>query len=67
MTIDERLQALTMKRKRFSRDLENMRAKEEANDKRIQERLSMLITASQQDGENIQALLRIAETHERQQ
>jgi hypothetical protein len=65
MTIHERLNALTMRRKRFSRDLENMRAKAEADDKRNQERLNMLITTAQHDGENIRALARIAEIQER--
>ena len=65
MTIDERLQALTMNLELFSRDLESMREKAEAEDKRIQKRIEMLITAAQQDGENIRALARIAEAHER--
>jgi hypothetical protein len=54
MTIDERLEALTMSLELVSRESEAQRIK-----------IEMLITASQQDGENIRALARIAEIHER--
>jgi hypothetical protein len=46
MTIDERLQALTMNLELFSRELESMRVKAEAYDKLIQGRINMLITAA---------------------
>ena len=61
MTIDGRIQALTMNLEFISRDVESLRAKGEDHDKRIE----MLITTAQQDGENIRALARIAEIHER--
>lgn len=61
MTIDERLEALTMNLELIGRDVEGLRAKAEADNKRIE----LLITASQQDGENIRGLARIAEIHER--
>jgi hypothetical protein len=54
MTIDERLEAVTM-------NLELMSHQQEAQDKRIE----LLITAVEHDAENIRALARIAETHER--
>jgi hypothetical protein len=60
MTIDERIQALTMNLELISRDVESLRAKGEDHDERIEK----LITAAQQDGENIRALARIAEAHE---
>ena len=47
MTIDERIEALTMNLELVSRDIQDLK-----------------ITA-QQDGENIRALARIAEIHER--
>ncbi len=68
MTIDERLEALTQRHEALtmnleliSRDIETLRSKGEDHDKRIE----MLIAASRQDGENIRALARIAEIHER--
>jgi archaellum component FlaC len=68
MTIDERLEALTrrhealtMNLELISRDIETLRTKGEDHDKRIDK----LITAAHQDGENIRALARIAEIHER--
>jgi hypothetical protein len=54
MTIDERIQALTM-------NLELLSHQQEAQGKRIE----MLITAAEKDGENIQSLVLIAESHER--
>jgi hypothetical protein len=47
MTIDERLQALTMNLELIGRDVET------------------LLATAKQDGENIRALARIAEIHER--
>ena len=47
MTIDERIEALTMNLELVSRDIQDLKI------------------ASQQDGENIRALVRIAEIHER--
>jgi hypothetical protein len=54
MTIDERLEALTMNVELISRDVESLR-----------QAVGGLLKASQQDGENIRALARIAEIHER--
>jgi hypothetical protein len=54
MTIDERLEALTMNVELISRDVESLRLAVEG-----------LLKSSQQDGENIRALARIAEIHER--
>ncbi len=54
MTIDERIQALTM-------NLELLSHEQEAQGKRIE----MLITAAEKDGENIRFLALIAESHER--
>jgi hypothetical protein len=54
MTIDERIQALTM-------NLELLSHQQEAQGKRIE----MLITAAEKDGENIRSLALIAESHER--
>ena len=47
MTIDERIEALTMNLELLSRDIESLR------------------DTARQDGENIRALARIAEIHER--
>ena len=54
MNIDERLEALTMNLELASRDIQDLRSA-------IQE----LKVTSQQDGENIRGLARIAEIHER--
>lgn len=54
MTIDERIEALTM-------NLELLSHQQETHGKRIE----MLITAAEKDGENIRSLARIAESHER--
>jgi len=54
MTIDERLEALTQ-------TVELIAAMQQANDQQI----GQLIAASKQDAENIRALARIAEIHER--
>jgi hypothetical protein len=53
MTIDERIEALTM-------HLELRSHQQEAQDKRIE----LLITAVEHDAENIRAFARIAEAHE---
>jgi len=54
MTIDERIEALTMNLELFSHQ-------QEAQGKRIE----MLISVAEKDAENIRALARIAESHER--
>jgi len=54
MTIDERIEALTMNLELASRDIQDLKAV-----------VQQLATASAQDGENIRALARIAEIHER--
>jgi hypothetical protein len=60
MTIDERLEAVTM-------NLELMSHNQEAQDKRIELLTAVtekLVTAVERDAENIRALARIAEAHE---
>lgn len=54
MTIDERIEALVMSVELLTKDVEGMRIG-----------LETLRTIAQQDGENIRALARIAEMHER--
>lgn len=54
MTIDERIEALTMNQELASRDIEGLRAA-----------TAQLFATAKQDGENIRALARIAEIHER--
>ena len=54
MNIDERLEALTMNLELSMRDNETQRRKTE-----------VLLELAKQDGENIRALARIAEIHER--
>ena len=54
MTIDERLAALTMNLELAWRESEAQRVK-----------IDVLIETARQDGENIRALARIAEIHER--
>ena len=54
MTIDERIEALTMSLELLARD------HEDAN-----RRIAALLTAVEQDAGNIRALARIAELHER--
>jgi hypothetical protein len=53
MTIDERIEALTMNLELMSREIEGLR-----------ETSAHLVVTSRQDGENIRALARIAEIHE---
>ena len=54
MTIDERLEALTMNLESMSQEIQDPKTTSQA-----------LVKASQQDGENIRALARIAEIHGR--
>jgi ribosomal silencing factor RsfS len=54
MSIDERLEALTMNLELLHRDVQDLRVL-----------VDRVVIASQQDGENIRALARIAEIHER--
>jgi archaellum component FlaC len=54
MTIEERLEALTMNLELASRDIQDLRSA-----------IHELRITAQQDGENIRALARIAEIHER--
>jgi len=61
MTIDERIASLTMNLELLSRDHEALRARHEATDRRV----AALLTAVEQDAENIRGLVRIAELHER--
>lgn len=58
MTIDERIEALTMNLELLYRDSEAQNA---AQNKKIE----ALLAAVQQDAENIRSLARIAEVHER--
>lgn len=54
MTIDERIEALTMNSELMSHEIEGLKVSTRD-----------LVTASKQDGENIRALVRLAEIHER--
>lgn len=66
--IDDRLDALTMNAELFSRDLEQFRAEGErlhADVETLRASTADLVITSRQDGENIRALARIAEIHER--
>jgi len=53
VTIDERIEALTMNLELLSRDRE-----------RDNERIKLLVTAADKDGENIRGLVRLAEIHQ---
>ena len=74
-TIDERIDALTMNLELFSRDVEHFRADVQSFRVEVQalggaveslrESTANLAITSKQDGENIRALARIAEIHER--
>lgn len=59
--IDDRIDALTMNAELFSRDLEQFRAEGE----RLRADIADLVITSRQDGENIRALVSLAEIHER--
>ncbi|HUB78026.1 MAG TPA: hypothetical protein VMB03_04470 [Bryobacteraceae bacterium] len=54
MTIDERIEALTMNLELASRDIQDLRSS-----------IQQLSALAQHDGENIRALARIAEIHQR--
>ncbi len=59
MTIDERIEALTMNLELLSHDHEALR--QEGRDQR--QRIEMLISAAGKDGENIRSLALIAQSH----
>jgi hypothetical protein len=66
MTIDERLEALTMNMELLSRDVETLRdsvgiLRESVGV--LRDTTQQLVTAVTADGENIRALARIAEIH----
>jgi hypothetical protein len=61
MTIDERLEALTMNLELAFRDIQELRQLASQDGENIQE----LKKLASQDGENIRALARIADIHER--
>jgi hypothetical protein len=65
MTIDERLEALTMNLELAFRDIEAMRATAREYARETSQRLDTLLATATVDGENIRALARIAEIHER--
>ena len=61
MTIDERLEVLALSVELLTHDIHEMQsvAKQTTRD------IELLLAAAQQDGENIRALARIADIHER--
>jgi hypothetical protein len=61
MNIDERLEAITMSLELAMRDIEALGVRQERTSQDIQ----TLYATVQQDAENIRALARIAEIHER--
>ncbi|HYW48129.1 MAG TPA: hypothetical protein VE959_35020 [Bryobacteraceae bacterium] len=61
MNLDERLEALTMNLEPAARGIEALRAAGAEQSQRI----AALEVLARQDGENIRALARIAEIHER--
>jgi len=61
MTIDERLEKLAERHEALTQTVELIAVMQLANDKQIAE----VLAASRQDAENIRALARIAEIHER--
>ena len=61
MTIDERIEALTMNLELASRDIQDLKTSTQHLTASIQH----LSALAQQDGENIRALARIAEIHDR--
>ncbi len=79
MTIDERIEALTMNLELLSRDLESFRETSRETIAQLAQltqqlaqqmgqmgqQMSQLVTAVTTDAENIRALARIAEIHER--
>ena len=58
MNIDERIEALTMNLELLTRDVDTLR-------ETFREITNQLVTAVTKDGENIRALARIAEIHDR--
>jgi hypothetical protein len=65
MNLDERLEALTMNLELASRDIEAMRATAREHARETSQQLNTLLATAKVDGENIRALARIAEIHER--
>ena len=61
MTIDERIEALTMNLELVSHDIETLRGTTDS----LRGTTDSLLEIARQDGENIRALARIAEIHER--
>ena len=61
MNIDERLEALIMNAELTNREVESLREAVGS----LRETSTQLVAAARQDGENIRALARIAEIHER--
>jgi len=65
MTIDERLEKLAERHEALTQTVELMAAMQQAAEKQIGKQIAEVLAASKQDGENIRALARIAEIHER--
>jgi hypothetical protein len=72
MTIDERLDRLTERHEALTQSVELLlletretRARQEAAQEKTDEQIRKITTAIELDAENIQALARIAESHER--
>jgi hypothetical protein len=72
MTIDERLDRLTERHEALTQSVElllletrEMRARQEATQEKTDEQIRKITTAIELDAENIRALARIAENHER--
>jgi len=61
VNIDERLEALIMNAELTSREVESRRESVGS----LRDTSAQLVAAARQDGENIRALARIAESHER--
>ncbi len=61
MTIDERLEALAQSVELLTHDIHEMQAGARQTSRDIE----LLVSAGKQDGENIRALARIADIHER--
>ena len=61
MTIDERLEALAQSVELLTHDIHEM----QAAGKQTSRDIELLLATAQQDGENIRALARIADIHER--
>jgi transcriptional/translational regulatory protein YebC/TACO1 len=65
MTIDERLEKLTERHEALTQTVELMAAMQQAAEKQFAKQIAEILAASKQDGENIRALARIAEIHDR--